>query len=145
MLMCYSKALKNYVEYSKFESFQDALLLLSLLSPIPGAPERIASLRTRYEKLSSSIARNELRVSRQTTQLAKMNRSNEDNDDDDNDEDEEEDIGNEDATMAANEEIHVTPDQLRREEEEIRELEKKKRGLEDRISGMDRDLGGLLR
>lgn len=100
----------------------------------------------RYEKLSHSIARFESRVSKQTVQLAKMNRPN----DDDNDgeaEDEYDSLDIENATMrqAPSQEIQVTPEELRREEEEIRELEKKKRSLEDRINGMDRDLGGLLR
>lgn len=122
------------------------LLSLTMLSPIAGAPERIASLRARYEKLSSSIARFESRVSRQTMQLAKMNRPKDDDNDDDAEEDDD-DLDSEDATtrQAASQEIGFTPEALRREEEEIRELEKKKRNLEDRINGMDRDLGGLLK
>ena len=85
-------------------------------------------------------------MSKQTVQLAKMNRPK----DDDNDgeaEDEHDSLDIENATMrqAPSQEIQVTPEELRREEEEIRELEKKKRSLEDRINGMDRDLGGLLR
>lgn len=134
------------MEYSKFEFLPGVLLPLSLLSPIAGAPERISSLRARYKKLSSSIARFELRVSNQTVQLAKMNRPK-DEDNDDEAEDEDYDFENEDAStrQVASQEIQVTPEELRREEEEIRELEKKKRSLEDRINGMDRDLGGLLR
>ncbi|MCJ1462792.1 hypothetical protein MMC07_001395 [Pseudocyphellaria aurata] len=117
---------------------------LCAVYPIPGAPERIVSLRARYEKLNTSIARFESRVSKQTAQLAKMNRPK---DDEDEAEDEDDNFDNVDATarQAASQEIQVTPEVLRREEEEIRELEKKKRGLEDRINGMDRDLGGLLR
>lgn len=43
------------------------------------------------------------------------------------------------------EEVAVTDEDLRCEEEEIGELERKKKELEDRVSGMERDLGGLLR
>lgn len=134
------------MEYSKLEFLLGVLLPLSVLSPISGAPERITSLRARYQKLSSSITRFESRVSKQTVQLAKMNRPKDD-DEDDEPEDEDCDLENEDATtrQASSHEIQVTPEELRREEEEIRELEKKKRSLEDRINGMDRDLGGLLR
>lgn len=114
--------------------------------PIIGAPERIASLRARYEKLSLSIARFESRVSKQTVQLAKMNRPKDDeNDDEAEDEGDDLDIENATTRRAPSQETQVTPEELRREEEEIRELEKKKRSLEDRINGMDRDLGGLLR
>lgn len=117
-----------------------------MLSPIVEAPERIASLRARYEKLSSSIARFESRVSKQTVQLAKMNRpKDDDNDDEAEDEGDDLDIENATTRRALSQETQVTPEELRREEEEIRELEKKKRSLEDRIDGMDRDLGGLLR
>lgn len=83
-----------------------------------------------------------MRVSKQTAQLAKMNRLKEGDGDFDDDNvgplfDMDENI--------VNELIPVSKEDLRREDEEIRELEKKKRGLEDRVSGMERDLGGLLR
>lgn len=110
-------------------------------SPISGAPEKISSLRVRYQNLSSSIAHHESRISNLNVQLARMNRPKSE------DEDEGNDLDDGDPTIAvpADEEIYIAPDDLRREEEEIRELEKKKRALEDRISGMERDLGGFLR
>ncbi|KAI9881219.1 MAG: hypothetical protein M1830_007197 [Pleopsidium flavum] len=113
-------------------------------SPIPGAEERIATLRTRYGQLSSSIARQEARVEKQAAQLDKMNRPKEFDEDE---EDLDRDNVNErrlDAP-AGIEETQVNSVDPMREEEEIKELEKKKRGLEDRVSGMERDLGGLLR
>jgi len=99
-------------------------------------------LRSRYEQLNSSVARYELKVSKQTAQLAKINR-NKDGDGDFEDDDEDTDYG----TIIADgpHEMHITVEDLRREDEEIRELERKKRTLEDRVSGMERDLGGLLR
>ena len=105
--------------------------------PIAGAPERIASLRARYEQLNASIGRYEDRVSKQSAQLAKLNKHK------DGDEDVEEDDQDEsDYTPAVNQ---VTEQDIEQELEEIEELEKKKRALEDRVSGMERDLGGLLR
>lgn len=43
------------------------------------------------------------------------------------------------------EELPMTADDVRREEEEVRELERKKRGLEDRVNSMGRDISGVLR
>lgn len=69
--------------------------------------------------------------------------------DEDLEDGEQEDLSDEDESSAlapaAPTELHITAEDLRREEDEIRELEKRKRGLEDRVSGMERDLGGLLR
>ncbi|KAL9071834.1 MAG: hypothetical protein Q9161_003934 [Pseudevernia consocians] len=110
--------------------------------PIAGAPERIVSLRSRYEQLHSSIARYESKVSRQMVQLAKINKhADGDGEFDDGDDEalEDEDVN------AVEGEIHVTEEDIRREDDEIRELEKKKNQLEDRVKGMERDLGGLLR
>lgn len=104
--------------------------------PIAGAPERIASLRTRYEQLNASITRYETRVAKQSAQLANMNKHK------DGDEDEEDENP---ADNDASAEFQVTEEDIQREHEEIEELEKKKRLLEDRVSGMERDLGGLLR
>ncbi|KAL2045746.1 hypothetical protein N7G274_002177 [Stereocaulon virgatum] len=107
--------------------------------PIAGAPDRIASLRTRYQQLTSSIGRYEAKVAKQMAQLARMNKQKDDNEDDEDFEDESVDECN------GHDEFRVTEEDLRREDDEIRELEKKKRTLEDRVSGMERDLGGLLR
>ena len=116
---------------------------LSLLSPIDGAPEKILSLRSRYEQLNSSIARYESKVSRQMAQLARMNRhkDGEVDDDDDTEALEDEDVN----AIEGQGEIYVTEEDIRRENDEIRELEKKKQQLEERVKEMERDLGGLRR
>lgn len=105
-----------------------------------GAKEKIAALRARYSRVTTSLAHYEGKVARQARELERMNRPEDWEGDEVNDEDEEvqdeEDNG---------EEIEVTEEDLRREEEEIKELERKKKELEDRVSGMERDLGGLLR
>lgn len=123
------------------------MLALSLFSPIPGAAEKIISLRARFEKLSTSVSRFESRVSKQTAELARLNKSRDyhlegaDHSQDykaDNFDDEDDAL-----TRAVSQGPLVTIAELRREEEEIRDLEKKKRGLEDWIKDMDIDLGGL--
>ena len=74
-------------------------------------------------------------------QLTKMNKhKTHDGDFDDGDEASEDEYVNEGQG-----ELHVTEEDIRREDDEIRELEKKKRQLEDRVQGMERDLGGLSR
>ncbi len=116
--------------------------VLNLLSPIPGASERIALLRSRYEQLNSSISRYEGTISKQMAQLARMNKHK---DDEGVYNEEDEDVNEYVDEADGPEELHVTEEDLRREDEEIRELEKKKRALEDRVCGMERDLGGLRR
>lgn len=76
-------------------------------------------------------------------QLAKMNKhkAGDGNFDDDDEASEDEDSN----AVEGQGEIHVTEEDLRREDDEIRELEKKKRQLEDWVKGMERDLGGLSR
>ncbi|KAL9127976.1 MAG: hypothetical protein Q9217_003237 [Psora testacea] len=108
--------------------------------PIAGAPERLATLRSRYEQLNTSVTRYKGRVAKQTEQLAKMNRHR----DGDGDYDDDEDVEDEDMDDAIPE-LQVTEEDLQRENKEIEELEKKKKVLEDRVSGMEKDLGGLLR
>ena len=114
-------------------------------SPIAGAPERIMSLRARYEQLNSSIARYESKVSRQMAQLAKMNKHKDGDESFGDDEDDEAPDDEDVNAMKGPGEMHVTEEDIRREDDEIRELEKKKRQLEDRVKGMERDLGGLMR
>ena len=101
------------------------------------------SLRSRYEQLNSSITRYESKVSRQMAQLARMNKHKDGNVDDDDDKEvlEDEDVD----AIEGQGEIHVTEEDIRRENDEIRELEKKKQQLEERVKGMERDLGGLRR
>jgi chromosome segregation ATPase len=105
---------------------------------VPGVPERVQSLRTRYAQIVGSVGHYERKVEKQQRELERMNRGEA------WDEDEEEEEGG-DEEFAQEEEVEVTDEDLRREEEEIRELERKKRELEERVSGMERDLGGLLR
>lgn len=105
-----------------------------------GAKEKIAALRARYSRVTTSLAHYEGKVARQTRELERMNRPEDWEGDEVGDEDEgaqnEEDDG---------EEVEITEEDLRKEEEEIKELERKKKELEDRVSGMEKDLGGLLR
>ncbi len=112
-------------------------------SPIPGAAERIASLRTRYEQLSASIAYQESRVASQTAELERKNRLK-----DYGEHGEIEDYkGYQDSEddALANTKSRALEVDTGQEEEEIKELEKKRRGLEDRVGGMTRDLRGLSR
>lgn len=118
------------------------LHLLKFCSPISGAPERITTLRSRYEQLNASIARYESKVAKQMIQLEKMNGHKDGRGEDYEDHDGDPDIETEEDGAQG---FLVTEEDLRREDEEIRELEKKKRALEDRVSGMERDLGGLMR
>lgn len=116
--------------------------------PIPGALEKIASLRIRHGQLASSINRFEARVSKQTGQLARMNRSKSfanGSDEDDVDEGGDFSVENTHEMPTMSQDVQITAEDFKREEEDIRELERKKRALEDRVSGMERDLGGLLR
>ena len=117
---------------------------LCSIYPIVGAPDRISALRSRYEQLAASISRHEARVTKQTAQLAKMNRHKNGNGDD-NEEDDDDEDGQEQDVDDAIPHFQVTEEDIQRENDEIEELEKKKRLLEDRVSGMERDLGGLLR
>lgn len=105
---------------------------------VPGVPEKIERLRTRYAQVMNSLTHYEKKVEKQTRELERLNRGGESWDD----EDEEFDA---DADVGVEEEVEVTEEDLRREEEEIRDLERKKKELEERVSGMERDLGGLLR
>ncbi|CAM1509060.1 Fc.00g027990.m01.CDS01 [Cosmosporella sp. VM-42] len=96
---------------------------------LPGARERIASLRSKFAHGKNTMAYYEGKVAEQTEQLASLNR-------DWMDEEEEEEV----------EEGEVwTEEDLRREEEEARELEGKKRELQARLRAMEKDLGGLMR
>ena len=114
--------------------------MIDFNSPIAGADDKISSLRSRYDRLSSSIARFESRLSKQNAQFARINKHM----DYDDDLELEEDAAQATAGSSV-EDRRVTVEDIRKEEEEVKELEKKKRSLEDRVSGMEKDLGGLLR
>lgn len=131
------------MQFSELSRQAQAEYRLTPNSPIPGAIKKIASLRARHGQLTSSVARCEARVSRQTGQLAQLNRGKSSNDGyNGGDNCEAEDLT---ALHSAFEQPQSTVEDFLREEEELRELEKKKCALEDRVSGMERDLGGLLR
>lgn len=117
---------------------------LTTYSPIPGAKEKISSLHSRFNQLTASVTRYENRVSKNATQLAKLNRSGDDRDADDEhlDRGASPDLESGERKFS---EMPITAEQLEREEQEVRELERRKQNLEERVSGMERDLGGLLR
>ena len=133
------RARRSFVECSEFHRFPLWIPSFNLTpsSPIPGAREKIASLRQRHRQLESSIELYELRVADQAAQLTRMNRPRDFGLDDELEDPELE------AEVPA--EILMTEDDLRREGEEIRELERKKKGLEERVNSMERDISGVLR
>ena len=107
-------------------------------SPIEGAAERIASLRSRHKQVTGSIAHYEARVASQAVQLERMNKPSGISDD-------EYSMADEERPEPLMEEAPVTEDDLEQEREEIRALEEKKKILEERVNSMQKDLGGLLR
>jgi hypothetical protein len=88
-------------------------------------------MRQRHARLESSLEYYESRLAEQTAQLSRLNRSR--------------DYVEEDAEVEEEpqEEVILTAEDLRREEDEVRQLESKKRGLEDRVHSMGRDISGL--
>ncbi|CAO2654507.1 Nn.00g112400.m01.CDS01 [Neocucurbitaria sp. VM-36] len=100
--------------------------------PIPGAHDKIAAMRQRHVQVTASLDYYENRLAEQQTQLNRLNRSR-DLAHDDFDEVEEE----------PQNQVPLTEEDLRREEEEMRLLERKKRELEDRVHSMSRDISGL--
>lgn len=103
-------------------------------SPISGAPERIATLRYRHQKVLDSISSLEDRVNRQSAELEQINSASHSS---------KYDVP--EFTESQEQQGNITIDDLEREMEEIRNLEMRKQKLEERVSGMERDLGGLLR
>lgn len=103
--------------------------------PVPGASEKIASLRSRHRQISHSIAHYEEKVLKQQAKLDRINKVS--------------DYGQQDGDMEPSfdqaQEPTYTEADLNAEEQEIRELEQRKKTLEDRVAGMEKDLGGLLR
>ncbi|KAL8840222.1 MAG: hypothetical protein Q9170_001429 [Blastenia crenularia] len=116
---------------------------LSGIYPIPGAKEKINMLQSRFNQLTTSIARYESRVSKQTAQLSKLTRREESNEYGHAPSPENGSVPN--HTIAKLDEMPVTLEDLGKEEQDVRDLERKKQALEERVSGMERDLGGLLR
>lgn len=102
---------------------------------LPGATERIASLRSRWARNKGTLQYYEARVA-ELTEGVERNRGHW------RDEDDEEEAA---AGEGGEAEGVVTEEDLRAEEDEVRELDRKKRELQQRIRSMDKDLGGLLR
>lgn len=107
-----------------------------MTSPVQGAFERIAALRNRNEKAVASMEKYEALVAQQSEELGRINQSNPFDFRD-------EKLNN--LAGKSSEDVHMTEDDLRREEEGIAELERKKQVLEERVHGMEKDLGGLMR
>lgn len=96
-------------------------------------------LRSRHKKVKSSLSHYDALVAEQSLQLKQMNRpSSRMSEYDDEDE-----AGPASANEVEN--LPLTAEEIRREEESVRELEQKKQTLEDRVTGMEKDLGGILR
>ncbi|KAH8727822.1 acyl-CoA dehydrogenase/oxidase [Phaeosphaeriaceae sp. PMI808] len=87
--------------------------------PIPGAHEKIASMRQRHAQVTASIDYYEERLEEQTTQLGRLNRNRDY-------------IEEDEAQEEPPEQPLLSEEDLRREEEEMRQMERKKRELEDR-------------
>ncbi|KAG5926839.1 hypothetical protein E4U42_002917 [Claviceps africana] len=100
---------------------------------LPGAKDRITSLRNQYRNGRNTLAYYETKVAEQNEQLASMNKGWMEDDDDDAE-----------ATGADDESEVWTEDDLRREEAEAKEMEVKKRELQIRLRQMEKDLGGLM-
>ena len=116
------------------------VLVLILESPIAGALDRIALLRSRNAKVTASLDEYEHLVAEQTTQLGRMNGASVSGLDDEADEE-----VMVHSTQSIPTEMPTSEEDLRREEEGIAELERRKRTLEERVSGIEKDLGGLMR
>lgn len=99
---------------------------------LPGARERIASLRAKFRNGRDTAAYYEGKVAEQAEQLASLSRNWMDDEEDDGEGEEEVEGG------------ILTVEDLKREEEEAREMEGKKRELQARLRTMEKDLGGLM-
>ncbi|KAI8939238.1 hypothetical protein NX059_005064 [Plenodomus lindquistii] len=120
---------KNEVDV---ESLLEGAEKLLGVYPIPGAHDKIASLRQRHAQVAASLDYYEGRLAEQTTQLSRLNRNRDFIDDEPDEMEEQVPI-----------EAPMTEEDLRREEEEMKQLEKKKRELESRVQSMSRDISGL--
>ena len=110
---------------------------LCSIYPMPGAAEKVASLRSRHHQISSSIAQYQDTVNKQQSRLNRMNRSSDFDRLDNADFDE--------GLLAEAKTAVFTEADLRLETSDIQELEQRKKDLEERVAGMEKDLGGLLR
>ncbi|PHH68076.1 hypothetical protein CDD82_862 [Ophiocordyceps australis] len=97
---------------------------------LPGARERIASLRTRQKNAKSALAYYETKVAEQAEQLAKMNKDCKPHD-------------HQEHQDSVQEYQVWTQDDLNQQEEESRALEARKKELQSRLDAMKKDLDGL--
>lgn len=97
---------------------------------LPGARDRISSLRNKHRNGKNTTAYYEARVAEQAEQLNSMNKGWMDEDEDEDDAEDESELW--------------TEEDLRREETEAKEMEAKKKELQARLRQMEKDLGGLL-
>jgi DNA repair exonuclease SbcCD ATPase subunit len=104
---------------------------LTRSSPIPGAQEKIATMRQRHAQVTASIDYYEERLAQQTSEFHRLNRNRDFLDEMDHVEEE------------PQEAPALSEEDLKREEEEMKQLERKKRELEDRVHSMSRDISGL--
>lgn len=102
---------------------------------LPGARERIASLRAKYRNGRDTTKYYEAKVAEQSEHLASLSKNWLDG------EDEEEEEGDDDDGFGPG--GILTEEDLKREEAEAREMETKKRELQARLRQMEKDLGGL--
>ncbi|KAF8449655.1 DASH complex subunit Spc34 [Terfezia claveryi] len=104
--------------------------------PIPGSPESISQLRSRFIRVSNSISALEAMVTNQQAQLDILHRRHDD-------------IGcsDDDVVDSRNSRgtTDITEEMLWREEEEIAELERKREEMEEEIKRMDMELGRNIR
>lgn len=103
--------------------------------PLPGALERIQSIRQRWGAQANTLAYYEAKVAEQAERLGRLGKK-----DEFADEEKEEEVEEEVVVLDS----MMTEEDLRIEEEEVRELDKKKKELQERLKAMDKDLGGLL-
>lgn len=103
-------------------------------SPVAGAKEKIASIRSRHREITASLEYLEKHVTDQAEELERMNLSQYDDSED-----------HQYKTEDNAETVEVMDEDIELELEAIRKLEAKKRHLEARVMGMEKDLGGLLR
>ncbi|KAI9682764.1 MAG: UDP-glucose 6-dehydrogenase 1 [Trizodia sp. TS-e1964] len=104
--------------------------------PIRGANDKISALRARYQRLISSIAHYETRVSEQALLLERLNGPQEIESDIEaegkDDQARYNPTSSDKQTSSLEERAELAEEYLLKEEAEIRELEKKKQNLEDR-------------
>ncbi|KAB5542712.1 DASH complex subunit Spc34 [Coniochaeta sp. 2T2.1] len=108
---------------------------LCTVYPLPGAFEKISSLRQKLAHQSNTLAYYEARVEEQSEALGRMNKDLWDDDDDEE---------MEEVTTGGFQRDVWTDEELRREEGEVRELDRKKKELQERLRDADNDYRGLM-